>query len=247
MPHRPTITIPQPCHESWAQMTPAAQGRHCAACQKTVIDFTQLTDADLLQFFKQSSGKVCGRFVAAQLKRPLRAAAAPGCALWRVWLASVVVVLSLRAILPPTARAQTPVARQAADSLPLAQSRVQRPEASDSVAITGIVVDSTTSQPLYGVTVLLKGTNIGVSSDTDGKFLLEVPITFFARDASPVITFLYVAYISQEVSLSLSQAHQPLRLRLSPDRQFIDCDFTQRPRYTPRGLWQRAASLFRRH
>ena len=43
-----TLTIPEPCHESWATMTPAAQGRHCAACAKTVVDFSRMTDAQVV-------------------------------------------------------------------------------------------------------------------------------------------------------------------------------------------------------
>ncbi|NVO84912.1 hypothetical protein [Hymenobacter terrestris] len=43
-----TISVPQPCSENWAAMTPAAQGRHCAACAKTVVDFSCMTDAQVV-------------------------------------------------------------------------------------------------------------------------------------------------------------------------------------------------------
>jgi len=36
------LRIASPCHESWAAMTPAAGGRHCDACAKTVIDITAM-------------------------------------------------------------------------------------------------------------------------------------------------------------------------------------------------------------
>lgn len=65
------LNIPQPCNESWHQMTPAARGRHCASCQKTVVDFSNSTDATILAYFKSANQSVCGRFKNEQLDRPL--------------------------------------------------------------------------------------------------------------------------------------------------------------------------------
>ncbi|QKG53958.1 hypothetical protein [Hymenobacter sp. BRD67] len=67
------LRLPQPCPESWDAMTPASGGRHCAACQKTVIDFSQKTDAEILSVLWQVAGETCGRLRADQLNRPLLA------------------------------------------------------------------------------------------------------------------------------------------------------------------------------
>ena len=37
------LTLPEPCHEDWNAMTPTARGRHCAACNITVIDISSMT------------------------------------------------------------------------------------------------------------------------------------------------------------------------------------------------------------
>lgn len=37
----------QACPEDWHHMTPSAQGRHCAQCNRAVADFTNGTAADL--------------------------------------------------------------------------------------------------------------------------------------------------------------------------------------------------------
>ena len=62
------ISIENPCHEEWQTMTPETQGRFCGACEKTVVDFTKMSDAEILQYFsKPSVEKTCGRFRVEQL------------------------------------------------------------------------------------------------------------------------------------------------------------------------------------
>jgi hypothetical protein len=65
------LSIPNPCHENWAQMTLSEKGRFCNSCQKSVIDFTAMSDRELVKFFKKPVDKVCGRFQPDQLNRDL--------------------------------------------------------------------------------------------------------------------------------------------------------------------------------
>lgn len=60
------ITIPEPCHENWDKMTPNENGRFCASCSKTVIDFTKKLPEEIQQYFI-SNEKICGRFRKSQL------------------------------------------------------------------------------------------------------------------------------------------------------------------------------------
>lgn len=62
------ISIPKPCHENWNAMTPESKGRFCALCSKTVIDFTEMKDEEITDYFQENgSQKVCGRFRNNQL------------------------------------------------------------------------------------------------------------------------------------------------------------------------------------
>lgn len=62
------VSIENPCHEDWQKMTPETQGRFCQACEKTVVDFSKMSDAEILQYFsKPKAEKVCGRFRSDQL------------------------------------------------------------------------------------------------------------------------------------------------------------------------------------
>ncbi len=71
------LTIPTPCHENWDAMTPELQGRYCGQCSKTVVDFSLMTDGQILDVLKKQTGGTCGRFTTQQLFRPLLAPAKP--------------------------------------------------------------------------------------------------------------------------------------------------------------------------
>jgi len=38
--------IPEPCHEDWGRMSPAERGRHCAVCDKTVVDLSDRSSGE---------------------------------------------------------------------------------------------------------------------------------------------------------------------------------------------------------
>lgn len=76
MPRPIKLSIPKPCDENWDAMQPAGNGRHCAACQKTVVDFTTMSDGEIIRHLGKSTANgrtapVCGRFMADQLNRRL--------------------------------------------------------------------------------------------------------------------------------------------------------------------------------
>lgn len=61
--NKPHISIPTPCHENWDAMHPREKGRHCDACDKTVIDFTGKTDDEIREYFlAHRHERICGHF-----------------------------------------------------------------------------------------------------------------------------------------------------------------------------------------
>src|SRR6476619_6305684 len=67
------LSITDPCHENWDNMSPSEKGRFCASCQKQVVDFTNMSDAQLAAFFRKPPvGSVCGRFYSDQLERDIQ-------------------------------------------------------------------------------------------------------------------------------------------------------------------------------
>lgn len=69
-----SISIENPCHEDWQQMTPESQGRFCQTCEKTVVDFSKMSDEEVLNYFSRPrTQKICGRFREDQLVSASRA------------------------------------------------------------------------------------------------------------------------------------------------------------------------------
>ncbi|UPL49171.1 carboxypeptidase-like regulatory domain-containing protein [Hymenobacter sublimis] len=205
---RPTLSVPKPCHESWQAMTPATQGRHCAACDKVVVDFTRMSDAELLAHLGQpkGSGSTCGRFRASQLERPLLPAApAP---YYSRLMAAVLAFAGVGA-------AVAPAAAQLRPSTPVEQRRITMGMMAAApaphlallpVVVRGIVLDSATQEPLPGVTVLVQGTTTGVSTGSDGKFELQLPAS--TEPAGLVeVQVSSVGYVSQLLTLRSAALH----------------------------------------
>ncbi|GGG44088.1 carboxypeptidase-like regulatory domain-containing protein [Hymenobacter glacieicola] len=232
---RPILTVPQPCHESWAAMTPAAQGRHCAACSKVVVDFTRMSDAELLAYLSQAKGTTCGRFTGHQLNRPLRAPAMAT----RWWqIGAALAVLSVGVAAAPVA-AQTknaPVEQRITMGMLPITADLLVPQ----TIISGWVTDAAGTH-LPGVTVLVQGTTTGVSTGPDGSFALSLPAT----NQPIVLLFSSIGFEPRQVTVQPSSGTSAVTVELTMDYTVMGLMYAPHW-YTPRGLWQRLTQLLQR-
>ncbi len=65
------LRVPTPCHEDWNKMRPEEKGRHCEHCCKTVVDFTEMSDAEVIRYLSKAGPHVCGRLMPDQIGRRL--------------------------------------------------------------------------------------------------------------------------------------------------------------------------------
>jgi TonB-linked SusC/RagA family outer membrane protein len=66
--------------------------------------------------------------------------------------------------------------------------------AAQNISIKGVVRSATDSEPLIGVSVIVKGTSNGTATDRDGAFSLSV-------QTGDVLTFTYLGYLTQEIAV----------------------------------------------
>jgi TonB-linked SusC/RagA family outer membrane protein len=62
--------------------------------------------------------------------------------------------------------------------------------------VTGKVTSATDGAPIPGVSVIIKGTSVGTSTDTEGKFTLTAPSA-----ANDVLVISFIGFATQEISL----------------------------------------------
>jgi TonB family protein len=56
------VKINEPCSEDWNNMRIGLKSRHCAACEKSVMDFTQMNRVEIITYIMENSDKkICGR------------------------------------------------------------------------------------------------------------------------------------------------------------------------------------------
>ena len=245
---RPTIQlrIAQPCPESWSAMTPTGPGRHCAACQKVVVDFSHKTDSEILAYLARAGSSPCGRFRADQLARPLHPAAPVS--RWRSWLASILAVGGVlgsgRAAAqagggyfsagptPTVARPASPEAGTA--PVPATPVSAAAPAAPGGpMVLRGVVLEAPSGDRLLGVTVLLKGTTHGVSTDAEGAFVFELS----AAAANGTLVVSSVGYTHQELPVASVAGAAPATIKLEADTHVLGGEIAIVGGYSVRKPW----------
>lgn len=155
-------------------MLPADQGRFCNSCQKAVVDFSGMSDAQLIAFFKKpSTGSVCGRFNNDQLERDIRI---PGKRM--PWLKHFLQLMIPVLFISVKARSQgkpvitgDTVLVTTLKSAGAEEKCLLSPEPGRTQKISGRLVDDR-GLPIPHGTVVIKGTNRGVVCDVNGNFNL---------------------------------------------------------------------------
>ncbi|OQP62364.1 hypothetical protein A3860_28820 [Niastella vici] len=193
------LHIPEPCHENWQNMTPQEQGRFCGSCQKIVVDFSVMSDKEILNYISSASTQVCGRFANDQLKRELSVAENKRrfswAYIWNVLLATFLVTESYAQGEPVMKKkpvtTNKPVLPNALPTMGTI-AIVEPVELSLPREISGTIIGSKSKQPMSGATVMIKGTGKGVVADALGNFRIQVE-----QQDTVTLEISYVGYQSQ--------------------------------------------------
>jgi TonB-dependent SusC/RagA subfamily outer membrane receptor len=174
------LSIPEPCHESWQKMSPTEQGRFCNACAKEVIDFSSMTDQQVLNYFTTASNeKICGRVLSTQLDNPIVRPVQPKKRLFWYW--NYLVMFFMFFSKSNNVNAQTkgkvvavPLNNQSCTKTMgtmVAGVNVQQVKKT----ITGKIKDDLGNNVSFA-TIRVKGTKIGTSADQNGLYSIVTDV-----------------------------------------------------------------------
>lgn len=65
------LKISNPCSENWNNMKPKENGNYCTLCSKTVIDFSQLSQSEIVATMTKVKGNICAKVTQHQLSTPI--------------------------------------------------------------------------------------------------------------------------------------------------------------------------------
>lgn len=210
------LSIPQSCHESWSDMTPADKGRFCLSCQKIVTDFTQLSDKEIIELLQSNQATSCGRFLPHQLNRTL---SMPAPARHHKPFMSIAAIAAALTITIPFAKAANPP-EKALYSINTEDTQTTAifPQQDTMRFISGVVSDKE-GRSLLGTTIKIKNQQIGTVTNAAGEFSLRIPDNF--KKKVMVLDISLIGYARKTVKVALNKDSQPLKIQLEVEEIYL--------------------------
>lgn len=233
------LDIRKPCSEKWESFQSTAKGGLCNTCSTEVVDFTNLTDAEIATYFSKVTAKTCGRFRADQLKKyntTVMPALRPGARLLRAGVVGLFVLLVSR---PGMA---LPIPNETNTTWSYHSVADENKILAGDYLVKGVVKDEE-GQPMAGANVYLKSDpTVGTTCDANGAF--QFPRKLNEGD---VIIFSFIGYEPKEYVVT-KDVNETIELKLTMSFTVLLGDVSVESVYEkPSGLkkaWQKVKGIF---
>ncbi len=212
------IAIPNPCFQNWDLMEQNITGRYCISCAKNLVDFTELSDKEIVRFVNSSRGEVCGRVTSHQLNRVLQdnRASTLSNSNWFKILAGIVFALGTKNTHSTDHVTQIKSVTTIVDTNfdnTNKQIEISKIDSVKQVA-RGRVLDIESNEPLCFILVYLKNEPKSVKclSDQNGNFQLAIPEQFLTDTLTLAISA--VGYNGTEIKVSKKHLEKEINIYL---------------------------------
>ena len=191
------IQIDKPCAEDFKTFKKTATGGFCNSCKKTVVDFTKMSDQEILNYFSSEKSKTCGLFLESQLKsysNPILSSNRKQ----STTFASSIFGLSLVSLLSLTnsySQEKTDTNTTIIKENIATKKNNDSADSNEKITVSGIISDI--AGPLPGANIYLKNQNISTQTDVNGKFT-------FPKQLQPgdVLLVTYIGYKNKEIKVT---------------------------------------------
>jgi hypothetical protein len=156
------LRIDNPCSENWEEMLPAEKGKFCQSCSKNVIDFTTLSDKEIIAFVSKSSSTLCGRISADQLNHTFSYKKEFSLPPLFQKIAAGLLFLGLSEHVQASEKKSAPITFS---QLPEKESITKTSSTDSLIVFKGVVMDSVTKEPIPFASIIIKGEGFDVFAD----------------------------------------------------------------------------------
>ena len=161
------IQVTTPCHEKWEDMQATADGSFCSSCQKTVIDFSMMSDEQLIRFFKKPIKNVCGKFYTDQLDQEYELPVK------RIPWLKYFFQISIPALLLNYKVTAQHLLKKNRAIIEIVETKNLQHELIDPVTVNGCI-SNFEGMPVPYATIAVPGKNITTTADSNGLYTLHI-------------------------------------------------------------------------
>lgn len=188
------------CAQVWDSMKPKGCGRHCESCDRIIHDFRIMSDREIAEKHLFSDEPVCGVYNKEQLQAPVPIEVKrPRAHFKTLYLAAIGFlfqgVANAQDTIPKPKQVQTDEILRPSNKTQVHIGRATN--SADSLVFRGTVFDEN-NDPVPFAAVVVQGTVMGVSTDFDGKFLIDLTQVLDTVD-QVFLEFSSVGYEKQQV------------------------------------------------
>lgn len=213
------LKVNSPCTEDWNKMSKTERGRFCSHCTKEVINFSELTDEEIFKIINNSSAKLCGRLSEDQLDRTISIKSKRYNFSFSKFFAGL--------FLLGLTKTNEGFGKQVKNKIIAIQSaKIEKSGYIEDLArdtslkkVIGNVLDSETKEGLSGVLIMIRGTNVGVVTNTNGNFNLNIPDHLSNSPIHLIITS--VGYSKQEFAINKNSLNTTKEYLITKTEQIL--------------------------
>lgn len=203
------LSIKKPCSEKFSSFSKTNNGGFCQSCKKNVIDFTKMSDQEILSYFSTKKDNTCGLFLESQLKtypildnkKTSKIATTFASHFFNLSLLSL---LSFNSAFSQDKKVENEIVKIDSQNQASIQDSIKTKR---KIRVEGIVNDS--NGPLPGANVYLKNSTIGVQSDIEGRFKFPIPLKI-----DDVLIVSYIGFNNKEVVIKDNKNKDKLEINI---------------------------------
>lgn len=196
------------CDQVWDEMPETERGRICQKCQQTIIDFRKLDDTEVAEIHIFNQGKVCGLYRNDQLLG-LKDNKTSRLKIRSIMAGIIGFLSTLNAkAQPETKEVKTEQTETMFNEKPqITNDGLASKTTKDSIIISG-TIKYDMGEPAVDAVVYIDGTTIGVTTDLDGKYSINVTESFETLNEITLV-YAFIGYTEQKEILSKNKMLEP--------------------------------------